>query len=68
MAEKIEYKYICPCCNQKGIEERGISDVCCFCGWEEDFLQENNPDYKGGANRMSLNEVRAAYAEGREVR
>jgi hypothetical protein len=31
------------------------------CYWEDDKVQFNDPDYKGGANRVSLNEARANY-------
>jgi len=33
--------------------------LCNTCGWEEDILQEENPDYQGGANPDSLNERKA---------
>ena len=35
--------------------------VCDTCGWEDDILQENDPDYRGGANKESLNEYRAEW-------
>ncbi len=41
--------------------------ICNNCGWESDPIQEDNPDYKGGANKMSLNEARKAFKEGRKV-
>ena len=34
----------------------------------DDAIQEDSPDYAGGANIMSLNEARKAYREGRQVR
>ena len=36
-------------------------DICDNCGWQDDGVQSNDPDLKGGANKMSLNEARAAY-------
>ena len=30
-------------------------DICEYCGWEADDLQNENPNYSGGANDMSLN-------------
>ena len=42
---------------------------CPVCGkysWMNDVTQEENPDAKGLANIMSLNECRKAYAEGKE--
>ena len=35
---------------------------CFTCGWDGDTVQENNPDYQGGANKISLNEARAQWA------
>jgi hypothetical protein len=32
------------------------SNICNICGWEEDAVQELNPNYRGGANPDSLNE------------
>lgn len=60
MAEKID----CPCC---GKERVGEFDICSVCGWENDLVQLDNPDFGGGANIMSLNEAKQAYAEGRPV-
>ena len=35
-----------------------IHDICMFCGWEDDGLQNEQPDYRGGANHMSLNQYK----------
>lgn len=58
----------CPVCGEYTFEEENDFDVCDVCFWENDGIQAKNPDYKGGANKMSLNEARAAYARGEEVR
>ena len=52
---------------QHHFEEEDFYEVCPVCGWEDDGLQRDNPDYAGGANRMSLNEAKVAYREGREI-
>lgn len=57
-------KIKCPCCKGSLV---GEFDICDICGWENDLVQLDNPDYSGGANRMSLNEARAAYAKGKKV-
>ncbi|MGN1014279.1 MAG: CPCC family cysteine-rich protein [Butyricicoccus sp.] len=54
----------CPCCGQTVVEEY---DICNECGWENDPIQREKPDFRGGANRMSLKEARAAYAAGKPV-
>lgn len=33
------------------------------CGWEDDLVQRRDPDYRGGRNRPSLREFRAALLE-----
>lgn len=38
-------------------------DICPVCFWERDLYQEKNPDYAGGANKVSLNEARKNYSE-----
>ena len=35
---------------------------CFTCGWDGDTVQENEPDYRGGANKISLNEAREKWA------
>lgn len=50
----------CPCCQQTEVEEFDYG-ICKICGWENDNVQFNNPDYRGGANKESLNEARAKF-------
>lgn len=52
---------ICPCCGQTQVDDY---DICDICGWENDPVQRNKPDYRGGANEMSLIEAREAYNAG----
>ena len=54
----------CACC---GVEVDKF-DICDTCGWQDDGVQNNNPNYKGGANQMSLNEAKAAYKKGEKVK
>ena len=35
-----------------------IHDICVFCEWEDDGLQNEQQDYMGGANHMSLNQYK----------
>jgi hypothetical protein len=55
----------CPVCGKGLIEE--WFDVCEVCGWEYDNLQYVKPDFKGGANKMSLNQAREAYKNGEKI-
>ncbi|MBR2284153.1 MAG: hypothetical protein IJ874_07025 [Ruminococcus sp.] len=55
-------KYRCPCCGEYSLDEPpGKYDICSVCGWEDDPVQLKDPDFAGGANRLSLNEARAEY-------
>ena len=57
----------CPVCGQYSFEEWGDFDICDVCGWENDPLQHTKPEYRAGANKMSLIEARKAYREGRPI-
>lgn len=48
-------------------ETLGEHDICTNCNWEDDPFQSRNPDRKGGANKMSLNEAREAYQQGKAL-
>ena len=55
-------KYTCPCCEFKTLDSaQGLFDICPVCYWEDDNIQRSDPDYKGGANSISLNEARQNY-------
>ena len=55
-------KYRCPCCNYRTLDdEPGSFDICPVCYWEDDNIQRDDPDYRGGANDISLHEARENY-------
>lgn len=59
----------CACCGSLEVpkgEER-LYYVCNRCGWENDEIQRDKPDYEGGANNMSLNQAKEAYKKGLTV-
>jgi hypothetical protein len=49
-------KITCPCCGYKTFSEKhyGSHDICPVCFWEDDPIQYDDPDYEGGANKVSL--------------
>lgn len=53
----------CHCCGsiEVPIGEEGLYYVCSKCGWENDEIQNEKPNYSGGANELSLNEYKAKY-------
>jgi hypothetical protein len=63
MTEKSSSKelYACPCCGKLTIAELGSYEICDICGWEDDPVQTSDPEYRGGANRLSLNEARMKW-------
>jgi Cysteine-rich CPCC len=54
-------KHPCPCCQHLTIDDPGRFDICPICGWEDDPIQRDDPNYQGGANEVSLSEARANY-------
>lgn len=57
----------CPVCGKYEFAQDNDFDVCDVCGWENDGVQLDDPDYEGGANEMSLNEAREAYRQGKPL-
>ena len=53
----------CPVCGKTVFTEPGKYEICDVCGWEDDPVQFKDPDYAGGANRLSLNESRRKWNE-----
>ncbi|MEG0407126.1 MAG: CPCC family cysteine-rich protein [Acinetobacter sp.] len=49
--------YACPCCSYLTFGELpdGSFEICPVCFWEDDNVQNEDPDYAGGANAISLN-------------
>lgn len=49
-------KFYCPCCGYNTLIEppSGTYNICTICYWEDDPIQLENPNYQGGANRVSL--------------
>ena len=60
-------RHKCLCCGKGIVEGNQLYDICSVCGWEDDLVQAEDPDYSGGANQMSLNEARKAWKEGRKI-
>ncbi len=56
----MKYKFpTCPACGFLTLDDVNDSDygsynICNVCGWEDDKLQLEDPEMKGGANEESL--------------
>lgn len=55
--------YACPCCGYLSLEmdPLGSFENCRVCGWKNDPVQVEDPDYRGGANSESLREAQQAF-------
>lgn len=67
MVNRVLGKFKCPVCGKYTFAEDNDFDICRVCGWENDGVQNDDPNYEGGANRMSLNQAREAYKRGEKV-
>jgi rubrerythrin len=55
-------KHKCKCCGCYTMEEsEGNHEICPVCFWEDDPVQNNDPDYNGGSNKVSLNEAKINF-------
>jgi len=51
--------YPCPVCGTPDqLSYERFYEICSVCGWEDDGLQYEEPDYENGANPMSLNRAK----------
>jgi hypothetical protein len=53
----------CPCCGYLTLSEPppGTFEICPVCNWEDDDVQFDNIDFKGGANEESLREAQKNF-------
>ena len=57
----------CPCCGRDSLPANSAFEICPVCGWQDDDVQNDDPDFEGGANNMSLNQAREAFRQGKDV-
>lgn len=60
-----EDKFNCPCCGYRTLREKpgGTYNICEVCFWEDDPIQLDDPEYEGGANRVSLRQGQKNFQE-----
>jgi hypothetical protein len=63
-------RYACPCCGFLTLSQEppGTYLFCEVCAWEDDGVQFRDPTYRGGANKVSLNEARENFRGVSELR
>ena len=56
-------KYSCPCCGFLTLDAQasGTFQICELCCWEDDSVQNEDPDYEGGANGICLREAQHLF-------
>ena len=54
--------YCCPCCGYPAFPERGAYAICWLCNYEDDGLDDDNPDGISGPNSdYTLTEMRTNF-------
>ena len=55
----------CPCCGYRTLSEPppGTFEICAICYWEDDNVQFDDPDYEGGANKVSLRQAQRNFIQ-----
>ena len=58
-------RFYCPCCGFDTLdaEPPGTFDICRICGWEDDDVQFEDPDFSGGANVLSLRKYQLNWSK-----
>lgn len=51
----------CACCGYQNLDEKGNFEICKICFWEDDPVQESDPWFENGANKLSLFESQQNY-------
>lgn len=51
----------CACCGEESLPANSEFEICPVCGWEDDDIQNSDPQFEGGANDMCLEQARKAY-------
>jgi hypothetical protein len=60
---RISRGYPCPCCSYLTLPDPppGTYFICPVCRWEDDNVQYNDVNYRGGANRVSLRQAQENF-------
>lgn len=59
--------HLCPVCKKHYFSKTNSYEICPICGWEDNRVQSDDPDYKGGPNSLSLNEAIKEYEDKKDA-
>jgi hypothetical protein len=51
----------CQCCGFPTLKADSLFEICPLCMWQDDPIQNQDPNYAGGANHLSLHEYRKIW-------
>lgn len=64
LRENKTQKRRCACCGHYTLNEaEGGYEICPVCFWEDDRVQNNDPEFTGGANKVCLREAQNNFEE-----
>ena len=55
--------HMCPICGKYEFPDSLSSDICPYCGWEDDGTTEEDPSDYIGANGMTFSDYKRNYDE-----
>lgn len=64
MLEIEKHPHLCPVCGKYESQTYDWYEICPVCGWEDNAMQNEDPDCSAGPNKMSLKEYKQAYLAG----
>jgi hypothetical protein len=51
----------CACCGFPTLPQDSLFEICPICGWQDDPVQNDDPDFSGSANDQSLGDYQAQW-------
>ncbi len=55
--------FVCPVCGQHTFRTNCTDELCPVCSWGNDIIQNEDPTYEGGNNKLCLNDYRKQWEE-----
>jgi hypothetical protein len=58
----------CPVCGFETLDANEPYGICPVCDWEDDPVQNDDPDFWGGANELCLNDYQDQWLRDHNVK